>query len=142
MSLPGGKKGAKIPASKKASSGDDVSNDRNTPATSKDSDIKDDTSSNGGGPGGIGDKSGKDISSKVDSDIVPSKPQSAGATTRDGAQKLLNLAMKSEWTPVDNSIKQLEKAVAAGGEEVSTTPLAGVMDPVSISISISNQNLG
>ncbi|XP_055644880.1 serine/threonine-protein phosphatase 6 regulatory ankyrin repeat subunit B isoform X8 [Toxorhynchites rutilus septentrionalis] len=57
------------------------------------------------------------------------KPGSAGATVRDGAQKVLNLAIKSEWAPVEAVLKGLEKAVAAGGEEANLTPLAGVMDP-------------
>ncbi|XP_049536804.1 serine/threonine-protein phosphatase 6 regulatory ankyrin repeat subunit B isoform X1 [Anopheles darlingi] len=57
------------------------------------------------------------------------KPGSAGATVRDGAQKVLNLAMKSEWAPVEAVLKGLEKAVAAGGDDTSTAPLAGVLDP-------------
>ncbi|EDS37636.1 conserved hypothetical protein [Culex quinquefasciatus] len=59
----------------------------------------------------------------------PSKPGSAGATVRDGAQKVLTLAMKSEWAPVEAVLKGLEKAVAAGGDDANLTPLAGVMDP-------------
>ncbi|XP_058447921.1 serine/threonine-protein phosphatase 6 regulatory ankyrin repeat subunit A isoform X2 [Malaya genurostris] len=57
------------------------------------------------------------------------KPGSAGATVRDGAQKVLTLAMKSEWAPVEAVLKGLEKAVAAGGEDANLTPLAGVIDP-------------
>lgn len=43
--------------------------------------------------------------------------------------------MKGEWPPVDQVMKTIEKAIAAGGEDVNTTPLAGLMDPVSILIS-------
>ncbi|XP_055599770.1 serine/threonine-protein phosphatase 6 regulatory ankyrin repeat subunit A isoform X2 [Uranotaenia lowii] len=56
------------------------------------------------------------------------KPGSAGATVRDGAQKVLNLALKSEWAPVEAVLKGLEKAVAAGGDDANLTPLAGVLD--------------
>uniref|UniRef100_A0A182MAN5 Uncharacterized protein n=1 Tax=Anopheles culicifacies TaxID=139723 RepID=A0A182MAN5_9DIPT len=82
---------------------------------------KDDSSANG-------DKK----SDKADTE-QPSqpKPGSAGATVRDGAQKVLNLAMKSEWAPVEAVLKGLEKAVAAGGDDSNQTPLAGVLDPVS-----------
>ncbi|KFB41499.1 AGAP008559-PA-like protein [Anopheles sinensis] len=82
---------------------------------------KDDSSANG-------DKK----SDKADAE-QPSqpKPGSAGATVRDGAQKVLNLALKSEWAPVEAVLKGLEKAVAAGGDDASQTPLAGVLDPVS-----------
>ncbi|XP_035912924.1 serine/threonine-protein phosphatase 6 regulatory ankyrin repeat subunit B isoform X3 [Anopheles stephensi] len=80
---------------------------------------KDDSSANG-------DKK----SDKADTE-QPSqpKPGSAGATVRDGAQKVLNLAMKSEWAPVEAVLKGLEKAVAAGGDDSNQTPLAGVLDP-------------
>lgn len=116
MSVPGGKKGGPKAALKK---GSDDAGDR-TPAASKSDDAKDETSSNG-------DK--KEIKGIED---APAKPQSAGATQRDGSLKLLNLAMKSEWTPIDQVLKVLEKAVAAGGEDTNTTPMAGIMDPVSI----------
>nr|XP_040236278.2 serine/threonine-protein phosphatase 6 regulatory ankyrin repeat subunit A isoform X1 [Anopheles coluzzii] len=81
---------------------------------------KDDASANG-------DKAKPD---KADTE-QPSqpKPGSAGATVRDGAQKVLNLAMKSEWAPVEAVLKGLEKAVAAGGDDSNQTPLAGVLDP-------------
>lgn len=91
-----------------------------TPVAIKtDMDAKDETSSNG-------DK--KDV--KIIDEASPPKPQSAGASTRDAAQKLLALAMKQEWTPIEQVMKALEKAVAAGGDDVNTTPLAGVLDPV------------
>lgn len=64
-------------------------------------------------------------------EATPPKPQSAGVSTRDGAQKLLNLAMKGEWTGVDSVIKSLEKAVANAGEDGNNQPLNGVMDHVS-----------
>lgn len=63
------------------------------------------------------------------------KPQSAGASMRDAAQRVLTLALKAEWTAVEGVIKSLEKAVekakAATEEEVHITPMAGVLDPVS-----------
>lgn len=50
---------------------------------------------------------------------------------REGAQRLLVLAMKGEWPPVDQVLKALEKSVAAAGEDGNLTPLAGIADPVS-----------
>lgn len=64
-------------------------------------------------------------------DSTPPKPPSAGVTTRDSAQKLLNLATKGEWTGVESVVKQLEKSIANLGEEADSTPLAGILDPVS-----------
>lgn len=61
-----------------------------------------------------------------------SKPSSAGATAREGAQKLLALAARGEWGPVDQLLKSLEKMVQSAGEENFIAPLAGVLDPVSI----------
>lgn len=115
----GGKKGGKGPPKKVVA---DPENERGTTGNSKnDGDSgKDETSSNG-------DKK----ETKVETENAPPKPQSAGASTREGAQKILTLAMKSEWTPVEAVIKALEKAVVAGGEELSLVPLAGVSDPVS-----------
>lgn len=99
---------------------DELVTERATPAAIKpEMDTKDETSSNG-------DK--KDI--KVPDEASPPKPQSAGASTRDAAQKLLALAMKQEWTPIEQVMKALEKAVTVGGDDVNTTPLAGVLDPV------------
>lgn len=124
MSQPGGKKGGgKAAAAKKVVAPEEPNVDRTTPAPSKViDDAKDETSS-------IGDK--KEVAKGTDTEAPTPKPQSAGATTRDGAQKLLNLAMKGEWVPIENTMKQLEKAVAAATDEINTTPLAGVMDPVS-----------
>jgi hypothetical protein len=63
------------------------------------------------------------------------KPQSAGASMRDAAQRVLTLALKGEWTAVEGVIKSLEKAVekakAASEEEIYLAPMAGVLDPVS-----------
>jgi len=61
------------------------------------------------------------------------KPGSAGATTRDAAQRLLALCQKSEWPGVDQLLKNLEKVVSSSGsaEEGVANPLAGVADPVS-----------
>lgn len=126
MSKPGGKKGAPKVVAKVQPKTDDESSERTTPAAikSKDEmDSKDEVSSNG-------DK--KDANKSPD-EITPPKPQSAGASTRDAAQKLLGLTMRQEWTPIEQVMKSLEKAVAAagGGDDINTTPLAGVLDPVS-----------
>lgn len=63
------------------------------------------------------------------------KPQSAGASMRDAAQRILTLALKNEWTAVEGVIKSLEKAVEKAkinaDEEIHLVPLAGVLDPVS-----------
>ena len=118
MSQPGGKKGAgKAPVKK---SSDDLVSERGTPAALK-NDIeptKDETSSNGD----------KKEASKEEAGTP--KPQSAGASTRDGAQRVLTQALKAEWTAIEPVMKQLEKAIAAAGDEANTAPLAGVMDPV------------
>lgn len=63
------------------------------------------------------------------------KPQSAGASMRDAAQRILTLALKTEWTAVEGVIKSLEKAVTKAKEnteeEIHLAPLLGVCDPVS-----------
>lgn len=59
------------------------------------------------------------------------KPKSAGQTVRDAAQRVLNLAVKGEWTAVEGVLKSIEKAVALAGEEAHLAPMAGVLDPVS-----------
>lgn len=121
MSKPGGKKGAPKVAAKTQPKTDDESSERATPAAVKgDMDSKDEVSSNG-------DK--KDANKSLD-EAVPPKPQSAGASTRDAAQKLLGLTMRQEWTPIEQIMKSLEKAVAAAGEDANTSPLGGVLDPV------------
>lgn len=100
--------------------------DRSIAPTVSRSDIepKDDASSNG-------DK--KEMKSGDETTAPAPKPQSAGATIRDAGQRLLGLTMKQEWTSIDPVMKQLEKIVASGTSEGSAAPLAGVMDPVSIS---------
>lgn len=69
--------------------------------------------------------------------IVP-KPQSAGASMRDAAQRILTLALKGEWTAVEGVIKSLEKAVEKAknnaDEELHLAPMAGVSDPVSFQL--------
>lgn len=114
MSQPGGKKGpSKGP--KNTDKDKDESKDTKTDKTpSKD---KDETGSNG-------DK---------DEPGSPPKPQSAGASVRDAAQRLLVLCQKGEWSPVEQVLKSLEKAIAAAGEDGNPSPLAGVLDPVRIS---------
>lgn len=59
-----------------------------------------------------------------------SKPGSAGATAREGAQRLLGLASRGEWAPVDQLLKTLEKTIQSAGEDGNPAPLTGVMDPV------------
>lgn len=60
-----------------------------------------------------------------------SKPGSAGATAREAAQKVLGVAARGEWAPVDQLLKSLEKAAQNVGEDGALLPLANVMDPVS-----------
>lgn len=127
MSKAGGKKAPKTAASKIVVKDKDKEEDvaAAAPAAAKgDTDAKDEVSSNGD----------KKEAKSGDEASLP-KPQSAGATTRDAAQKLLGLTIRQEWTPVEPVMKALEKAVAAGGDDSNSTPLAGVMDPVS------NQNV-
>lgn len=81
---------------------------------------KDGTSTDEGGAG-----------SKEEDGDGTKKPKSAGQTLRDAAQRVLNLAMKSEWTAVEGVLKSIEKAVALAGEEAHLVPIAGVLDPVS-----------
>jgi hypothetical protein len=86
----------------------------------------------GGGKDDTGNGADK-LSAGGDNDSVGSgkKPGSAGASTREAALRVLQLSQKGEWPPVDQALKVLEKAVAAGGEDTNTAPLLGVMDPVS-----------
>lgn len=129
MSKPGPRRVATKSSTRNQPPPSDDTMDRSTapPTTNRtDMDNKDDASSNG-------DK--KDIKSgdeATTTTVVAPKPQSAGATIRDAGQKLLSLTMKQEWTSIDPVLKQLEKIVAAGNAETNTTPLAGVMDPVSM----------
>lgn len=111
MSQPGGKKGGKGPPKK-------TDDEKNPPA--KPSEDKDETSSNNG------DK--KEVKETNGSDVV--KPPSAGVNMREVAAKILVLAQKGEWPAVEQTLKVLEKLVAAGGEDTVTVPMAGILDPV------------
>lgn len=106
-------------------------------ATSKDDkksalSSKEDNSNNKDETGGSG--SGTGIGNNGLPSAEPSqpgsKPGSAGATAREGAQRLLALASRGEWAPVDQLLKTLEKAVQSAGDEGNPAPLAGLMDPV------------
>lgn len=77
-------------------------------------------------------------------EVLPStsaKPQSAGASMRDAAQRILTIGLKGEWTAVEGIVKSLEKAVekakASAEEEIYLAPLAGVLDPVSMPSNLS-----
>lgn len=94
-----------------------TASERATPASKADSDPKDDSSSNG-------DRKEADGSSAA-------KPPSAGASIRETANKVMALAVKSEWTPCEQELKKLEKYVANAGEDANLLPLAGILDPVS-----------
>lgn len=91
-----------------------------------------DDKSSGGAKDDAG-SGGDKTSSGGDTESVGSgkKPGSAGASTREAALKVLQLSQKGEWPPVDQALKALEKIVASGGEDINTTPLLGVLDPVS-----------
>lgn len=62
---------------------------------------------------------------------VGSKPGSAGSSNRDAAQRILQICLKGEWPSAEQAIKNLEKVIASGGDDMNTTPLAGVMEVVS-----------
>lgn len=104
---PGGKDDKKNPSSKEDS-----------PSGGKDDGGSASTGSNGGAAAGEPSQPG-------------SKPSSAGATAREGAQRLLGLAARGEWAPVDQLLKTLEKTVQSAGEDGFIVPLAGVLDTVS-----------
>lgn len=59
-----------------------------------------------------------------------SKPGSAGSSLRDAAQRILQLCQKGEWPPVEQAIKNLEKVITGGGDDINSTPLSGVSDTV------------
>lgn len=101
-----------------------TASERATPASKADSDQKDDSSSNG---------------DKKETEGFPTpKPPSAGASIRDTTNKILALALKSEWTPIEQELKKLEKYVANAGEDGNHIPLAGIHDPVSFLACISS----
>ncbi|XP_047530472.1 serine/threonine-protein phosphatase 6 regulatory ankyrin repeat subunit B [Vanessa atalanta] len=107
---PGGKKGGKGPPKKVP---------EEEKATVK-VEEKDETSSNNG------DK--KEIKEGNGMGDVP-KPPSAGVNMREAAAKILVLAQKGEWSAVEQTLKVLEKLVAAGGEDAVSVPMAGIIDP-------------
>lgn len=108
--------------SKKTSGGKD---EKKTPSSKEESPVsKDET----GGSASTGSTGG---GTSADGTQPGSKPGSAGATSREAAQKLLGLAARGEWAPVDQLLKSLEKAVQSVGEDGPLLPLASIMDPVS-----------
>lgn len=111
---PGGKKGGKGPPKKVP--------EEDKAAAVKLPDEKDETSSNNG------DK--KEVKELNGGELV--KPPSAGVNMREAAAKILVLAQKSEWSAVEQTLKVLEKLVAAGGEDTVTVPMAGILDPVNL----------
>lgn len=111
---PGGKKGGKGPPKK-------TLQDEDKTAAAKPSEDKDETSSNNGDKKEVKELNGADVP----------KPPSAGVNMRDAAAKVLVLAQKGEWSAIEQTLKVLEKLVAAGGEDTVTVPMAGILDPVS-----------
>lgn len=109
---PGGKKGGKGPPKKVPDEDKE-----------KKAEEKDETSSING------DK--KEVKEGNGIPDVP-KPPSAGINMREVAAKILVLAQKSEWPAVEQTLKVLEKLVAAGGEDTVSVPMAGIIDPVII----------
>ncbi|KAK9890744.1 hypothetical protein WA026_012092 [Henosepilachna vigintioctopunctata] len=63
-----------------------------------------------------------------EANTTPSKPSSAGTNVRDVAHRILMLCQKSEWGPIDQLLKTIERSVAGAGEDVHVAPLAGVLD--------------
>lgn len=116
MSQAGGKKGPGKGPPKKNTQDEDKA-----PSKDKAVEDKDETASNNGDK-----KETKELSNGAD---VP-KPPSAGVTMREAAAKVLVLAQKGEWSAIEQTLKVLEKLVAAGGEDTVTVPMAGILDPV------------
>lgn len=56
---------------------------------------------------------------------------SAGPNWREGALKVLLIAQKGDWPPMDPALKFLEKLIANQVEDVPPNPLNGIADPVS-----------
>lgn len=124
MSTSGKKGTGKGPPKKKDKDDDDkgaAASKGSAANADKDTDAKDDSAANNGD---------KKDSSKGEE--ASAKPQSAGASTRDAAQKILSLSLKGEWSAVEQNLKSLEKIVSGGGEDVNTVPLAGVIDLVCV----------
>lgn len=110
----GGKKGGKGPPKK------NVDEDKNPPAKAAD-EAKDETSSVNGDKKEVKELNGTE-------NVV--KPPSAGINIREVAARILTLAQKGEWPAVEQTLKVLEKLVAAGGEDAVSVPMAGILDPV------------
>lgn len=108
--------------SKKTSGGKD---EKKNPSSKEESPVSKDEAGGSASTGSIGG------GTSADGTQPGSKPGSAGATSREAAQKLLGLAARGEWAPVDQLLKSLEKAVQSVGEDGPLLPLASIMDPVS-----------
>lgn len=108
--------------SKKTSGGKD---EKKNPSSKEESPVNKDEA---GGSTSVGSTGG---GTSADGTQPGSKPGSAGATSREAAQKLLGLAARGEWAPVDQLLKSLEKAMQNVGEDGPVAPLASIMDPVS-----------
>lgn len=127
----GGKKGGPKGSKKGVAS---ENSDRATPAS-----VKGDATSSSADPdmNADGNMDGDKKDGKIEeggggvAGTTPKPPVSAAQVQRDAAQKVLNLALKQEWTPMEQTLKGMEKMVAAGGEDINNTPLMGIMDPVS-----------
>lgn len=113
MSQPAKKGGGKGPPKKKDT-------EEEKAAGPKAADDKDETASTNGDK-----KEGKEGSGEL-----VAKPPSAGVNMRDAAAKVLALAQKGEWPAIEQTLKVLEKLVAAGGDDAVTVPMAGILDPV------------
>lgn len=122
MSQAAGKKGGKGPPKKNANTDDDK-----TP-TAKVLEDKDETSSNNGDKKEVKENNGAEGGAGV---VGLVKPPSAGVNVREVAGRILVLAQKGEWPAVEQTLKVLEKLVAAGGEDAVSVPMAGILDPVS-----------
>ncbi|KAG7306284.1 hypothetical protein JYU34_008884 [Plutella xylostella] len=112
MSQPAKKGGGKGPPKKKDT-------EEEKAAGPKAADDKDETASTNGDK-----KEGKEGSGEL-----VAKPPSAGVNMRDAAAKVLALAQKGEWPAIEQTLKVLEKLVAAGGDDAVTVPMAGILDP-------------
>lgn len=127
MSQAGGKKGGGVGAGGATGAGKDTKNSKE----SKQDESKDNKTqiNKTGSKDNLKDKD--ETGSNADAEDAPSsKPQSAGATTRDGAQRVLTLCQKGEWGPVDQLLKSIEKTISGAGEDANTVPLLGISDVV------------
>ncbi|XP_025835183.1 uncharacterized protein LOC112905946 [Agrilus planipennis] len=118
MSQPSGKKGGSKGPPKDKNSGDDAKKEEKDKAPPQDKDDQVSTNNNNG------------VNNNGEAEEgAAQKPQSAGAVVRDAGQKVLSLCQKSEWSPVDQVLKSIEKSIASAGEDANTAPLAGIADP-------------